>query len=301
MRYAGRAAMYTLTLAGPGKNALSSVLMESIITRLREASGEPVLLIGAGDAFSAGLDLQEVAGLDRAGAERFLGTLERMTEALFTYPAPMVACVNGHAIAGGCVVELCADYRVLADQPKLRIGLNEVALGVQFPPTVLAVVRHRVPPRGLERDVLVMDADVLCAPVLVERLVRSAHANCFLLDASQENTGEEQMLLVRDGRVRNIVRGGAPGFELMGESIGFLKLSAAAARLLRQLLERRVAAGDTGIEHEEVYPDLLAQAAVGFERVDGLPWIEIDFPDDVARAEREVLPQIDALDPPPGA
>jgi Delta3-Delta2-enoyl-CoA isomerase len=154
MRYAGRAAMYTLTLDGPGKNALSSVLMESILTRLREASGEPVLLIGAGDAFSAGLDLQEVAGLDRAGAERFLGTLERMTEALFTYPAPMVACVNGHAIAGGCVVELCADYRVLADQPKLRIGLNEVALGVQFPPTVLAVVRHRVPPRGLERAVL---------------------------------------------------------------------------------------------------------------------------------------------------
>ena len=154
---------------------------------------------------------------------------------------------------------------------------------------------------ALERDVLVMDADVLCAPVLVERLVRSAHANCFLLDASQENTGEEQMLLVRDGRVRNIVRGGAPGFELMGESIGFLKLSAAAARLLRRLLERRVAAGDTGIEHEEVYPDLLAQAAVGFERVDGLPWIEIDFPDDVARAEREVLPQIEALDPRPGA
>ena len=154
MRYARWAAMYTLILDGPGKNALSSALMESIITRLREAGGEPVLLTGAGDAFSAGLDLKEVAGLDRPGAERFLGTLERMAEALFTYPAPMVACVNGHAIAGGCVVELCADYRVLADSPKLRIGLNEVALGVQFPPTVLAVVHHRVPPRGLERVVL---------------------------------------------------------------------------------------------------------------------------------------------------
>jgi Delta3-Delta2-enoyl-CoA isomerase len=146
--------MYTLTLDGPGKNALSSAHMDSIIARLREAAGEPVLRTGAGDAFSAGLDLKEVATLDRAGAERFLGALETMAEALFTYPGPMVACVNGHAIAGGCVVALCADYRVLADQPKLRIGLNEVALGVQYPPKVFAVVRHRVPPRGIERVVL---------------------------------------------------------------------------------------------------------------------------------------------------
>jgi choline kinase len=148
----------------------------------------------------------------------------------------------------------------------------------------------------LDRDVLVMDADVLCAPAMLERLVRSPHADCFLLDASQENTGEEQMLLVREGRVRDIVRGGAPGYGLSGESIGFLKLSADSARLLRRLIEARIEAGDTGIEHEEVYPDLLARVDVGFERVDGMPWIEIDFPEDVLRAEREVLPRIAALD-----
>jgi choline kinase len=153
----------------------------------------------------------------------------------------------------------------------------------------------------LDGDVLVMDADVLCARAMLERLVHSPHVNCFLLDAGQESTGEEQMLLVRNERVRNIVRGGAPGYELMGESIGFLRLSADAARLLRQLVERRVDAGDTGIEHEEVYPELLARVDVGFERADGLPWIEIDFPDDITRAEREVLPRIDALDARSGA
>jgi choline kinase len=140
--------------------------------------------------------------------------------------------------------------------------------------------------------VLVMDADVLCAQSMLERLVRSPHANCFLLDGSAANTGEEQMLLVRGGRVHDIVRGGAPGFDLQGESVGFLKLSAPAAALLETLLARRVAAGDTGIEHEEIYPDLLAQVEVGFERVDGLPWTEIDFPEDVARAEREVMPRL---------
>jgi choline kinase len=144
----------------------------------------------------------------------------------------------------------------------------------------------------LDGPVIVMDADVLCPTAMIERLVRSRHANCFLLDAGAENTGEEQMLLVRDGWVRDIVRGGAPGYDLAGESIGFLKLDAAAARVLRDLLDARIAAGDTGIEHEEVYPELLARVPVGFERTDGLPWTEIDFPEDVVRAEREVLPRI---------
>jgi len=140
--------------------------------------------------------------------------------------------------------------------------------------------------------VLIMDADVLCAPAMIARLVRSPHRNCFLLDASVEPTGEEQMLLVTGERVRNIVRGGAPGHELAGESVGFLKLSAGAARVLRELIEVRVAAGQTGIEHEDTYPELLERVEVGFERVDGMPWIEIDFPADVERAEREILPRI---------
>lgn len=142
---------------------------------------------------------------------------------------------------------------------------------------------------------LVMDADVLCPTAMLARLVHSPHPNCFLLDATSGNTGEEQMLLVREGRVLDIVRGGAPGYELSGESVGFLKLSAEGARLLRTLLEARVAAGDTGIEHEQVYPDLLARIPVGFERVDDLPWTEIDFPEDIVRAEREILPRIERL------
>jgi choline kinase len=100
------------------------------------------------------------------------------------------------------------------------------------------------------------------------------------------------MLLVRDGRVRNIVRGGAPGYDLAGESVGFLKLSAAAARKLRELIDARVAAGCTGIEHEDVYPELLARTDVAFERVDGMPWTEIDFPEDVEHARCRVLPRL---------
>ena len=145
-------------------------------------------------------------------------------------------------------------------------------------------------------DILIMDADVLFPVALIDRLVHSAHANCFLLDADAVNTGEEQMLLTRGGRVLNIVRGGSGDFEVIGESVGFLKVSRSDAPLLRTILDDLVTQGRDTIEHEEAFPSFLAQRVVGFETVDDLPWIEIDFPADLEQAEREVLPRIVALD-----
>ena len=103
---------FEICLSGPGKNALGSALMKEVTAKVSEAAGRPVLLTGAGDALSAGLDLREVASLDVAGMERFLRLLEAMTDALYTYPAPIVALVNGHAIAGGCIVAMACDWRV---------------------------------------------------------------------------------------------------------------------------------------------------------------------------------------------
>jgi choline kinase len=145
-------------------------------------------------------------------------------------------------------------------------------------------------------DILIMDADVLFPVALIARLVNSPQANCFLLDGKATNTGEEQMLLTRGGRVLDIVRGGSGDFDLIGESVGFLKVSRADAPLLRSILDELVMQGRDSIEHEEAFPILLAQRVVGFERVDDLPWTELDFPADLERAEREVLPRILALD-----
>lgn len=145
-------------------------------------------------------------------------------------------------------------------------------------------------------DMLIMDADVLFPVALIARLVNSPSANCFLLDGSAANTGEEQMLLTRGGRVLNIVRGGSGDFDVIGESVGFLKVSRADAPLLRSILDDLVAQGRDAIEHEEAFPIFLTQRVVGFERVDDLPWTEIDFPEDLVRAESEVLPRILSLD-----
>lgn len=148
--------MYELTMSGPGKNALGTEMMLRLIDQLKEAAGAPVLLTGAGDSFSAGLNLKEVVTLDNDGMERFLRNLTRVTTALYEYPGPTVAWVNGHAIAGGCVLALCCDHRVCTSNPRAMIGLNEVALGLRFPPTVLSIVRSRIPIH--HRETVIMGA-----------------------------------------------------------------------------------------------------------------------------------------------
>jgi enoyl-CoA hydratase len=137
--------MVEIVIKGPGKNALGTQTMQALREQLWAAKGEPVLLTGEGDAFSAGLNLKELAGLDEPGMARFLDLLEETLAALYFYPGPVVALVQGHAIAGGCVVMLCCDWRVAADDQKVKIGLNEVALGLRFPPRTWEIVRRRVP------------------------------------------------------------------------------------------------------------------------------------------------------------
>ena len=147
-------AMVDLVLEGPGKNALGTGVMRELLRGLAAANGAPVLLRGAGDVFSAGLNLVEIAGLDAAGMREYLGLLEALIEALYRYPGPLVVYVHGHAIAGGCILALCCDHRVCAADPRIKFGLNEVALGLRFPRSILQLVRRRVAPQSLDEVVL---------------------------------------------------------------------------------------------------------------------------------------------------
>lgn len=175
--------MKTIVLEGPGKNSLSSALMQKVIDEVRAAQGEPLLVTGAGDTFCAGLNLKEVASLDGPGLAKFLGLLEDLVTGLFEYPGPTVAAVNGHAIAGGCVVALCCDVRVMTARPGARIGLNEVALGLRFPPRTLKMLQRRVSGPTLTR--LILEAALVPAPEalaagLVDALGEEADARARL-------------------------------------------------------------------------------------------------------------------------
>jgi enoyl-CoA hydratase len=143
-----------ITMDGPGKNALGTPMMAFLRASLAASGDRPVLLTGAGDAFSAGLDLKEVARLDAAAMRGFLLELEATCDALYRHPAPTVAAINGHAIAGGAVLALCCDERFAVDDPRIKIGLNETALGLQFPPGIFAMMRDRIPRASQARVLL---------------------------------------------------------------------------------------------------------------------------------------------------
>jgi enoyl-CoA hydratase len=119
-------------------NALDLDLLEVIIASMRGVKG-PVVLTGAGRAFSAGVDLRALIDGGRGYAERFVVALSKAFQAVFEHPAPVVAAINGHAIAGGCVLAMCADVRLMSGG---TIGLTELAVGVPFPVAALEICRY---------------------------------------------------------------------------------------------------------------------------------------------------------------
>lgn len=128
-------------------NAINDELVESLLTALADAESDPairgVLLTAGGKIFCPGLDLQELYPLDRAAMERFMRRFSAAVLAMYTFPKPMVAALHGHALAGGCVLALCADWRVL--RYGALVGLNEVKVGVPLPFGVALIVRDAVP------------------------------------------------------------------------------------------------------------------------------------------------------------
>lgn len=146
-----------------------------------------------------------------------------------------------------------------------------------------------------EDDTLLMDADVLYDPVLLTRLAESRYPNCLLLDRDFEDGDEPvKMCIGADGRIVDFRKIVETPFEWCGESVGFFKLSAAAAADLVSRAKGYVAADQREAPYEEAIRDaILADGdAFGFEDITGIPWIEIDFAEDIRRAQSEILPRI---------
>ena len=148
----------------------------------------------------------------------------------------------------------------------------------------------------LSGEVLVMDADVLFPVPLLGRLVHSAHGNCVLADPRSAFTGEEMMLTIQDDHIWDITRGVRDPARVLGEGVGFYKLDRLAAPRLRGLLEQWIAGGRDDEEYEEVFRALFKTCVFGYELVGDLPWTEIDFPEDIVKAEQTVWPQIQGLE-----
>lgn len=180
LRFTRDAGLVTLTLDKPRGNAIDAALVADLRRAVEEIAGDPgirgVLLRSAHPKlFSPGLDLQALVEWDRDAMRAFMQAFAETVWALFGLSRPVVAAVGGHAVAGGCILALTADYRVL--RRGVRIGLNEVKVGVPLPWSVTLLLRATATPEALSKVALLgrnFQDDEALAAGLADEIAESA-------------------------------------------------------------------------------------------------------------------------------
>lgn len=124
-----------LAVAGEFENALATIEASKDIGAL--------IVTGAGKCFSAGLDLKAIPTYDESQQKEMVMHLNRLFGRLYGLPLPTIAAVNGHAIAGGVILDLACDYRIGAEGD-YKLGLAEVRVGVAFPVGAMAIVKSEL-------------------------------------------------------------------------------------------------------------------------------------------------------------
>ncbi|GIF77158.1 enoyl-CoA hydratase [Asanoa siamensis] len=131
--------MSVVRIANGPVNVLDLETLRELTSTLAGLSGAPALVLtGEGRAFSAGVDLKRLVEGGEAYTREFLLALGGVFQAVFDHPRPIVAAVNGHAIAGGCVIAAGCDYRFMSAG---TIGVTELLVGVPFPGVALEAIR----------------------------------------------------------------------------------------------------------------------------------------------------------------
>jgi choline kinase len=210
--------------------------------------------------------------------------LVRHLELLQAAGVAQVTIVVGHgAAAVRAALTACATGLPVAtiENPDYREG-SVVSLWA-----ARAVLRSAQP-------ILLMDADVLYDRRLLERLVRSVHQDCLLLDRNIEPGDEPVKVCVRGECIVDFRKIPTQSHDWYGESVGFFRFSSATAAELAGRAEDYVVSGRRSQEYEEPIRDMILESEprrFAFEDITTLPWTEIDFPDDVIKA-RALLPEL---------
>jgi choline kinase len=145
---------------------------------------------------------------------------------------------------------------------------------------------------ALDDDVIVMDADVLFHRDILRRLVQSSHENALLMDETVRQTGEECMVVVAGGRVIALTKKTPAQYDYAGEGVGFLRVRHADTPHMVASLQSHIDNGSWNMEYEDALLQFFQTVKVGHEKIGGLPWTEIDFVEDVKKAELDVLPRL---------
>jgi enoyl-CoA hydratase len=169
-------AVAVVRMRGGKANALTRALMDALeraFDGVEASDAAAVVLTGDGTSFCAGLPVPELIDLDRAGVGAHIDRFGRAMRRVLACPLATVAAVNGHAIAGGCVLALMCDERVVVGEGA-KIGLNEVRLGLGLPAIVVEPLRLRVAGPALTR--VTLDGELVDGRRAVELGIATLHA-----------------------------------------------------------------------------------------------------------------------------
>ena len=141
-----------LRLARPPANAINPELMEKLITALNDASesAEAIVISGRPGMFTAGLDVPELLQYDRDQMLEAWHQFLRMLKTIACLPVPSAIAITGHAPAGGIVLALFGDYRIMP-RGDFITGLNEVQVGLVVSPVIHRALERAVGPRTAEK------------------------------------------------------------------------------------------------------------------------------------------------------
>jgi enoyl-CoA hydratase len=166
-------------------NALDVELLGELREEFTDAEdARAVILTGTGSIFCAGVDLYQITEAGADYIEQFVPLLSDVFEQLFELPTPVIAAVNGHALAGGAIMALAADYRLMAAGP-FKFGIPELVVGVPFPTVPLEIVRHAVAANQLEALVYT-GKTLLPDEALAQGLIHEVLDSNLLLSRAQE-------------------------------------------------------------------------------------------------------------------
>jgi len=212
--------------------------------------------------------------------------LARQLESLFQVGVRHVTLVVGYE------ADLIIDHvGTLSSRPEVAFVYNPAYLKG----SVLSLLAAKEIMNSGE-TVLVLDADVLYHPRIMQTLVESTNPNCYLLDRDFAAGDEPVKIAIHEGKMVEF-RKALPAdleFDTLGESVGFFKFDGAIAAEISRTCSGYNTDGLLGAPHEEALRDVLLAMPSAFacEDVTGLPWLEVDFPDDIERAIKEILPAI---------
>lgn len=146
-----------VTLNNGKTNPLNREILERLKEIIDEADNNPspkgIILTGEGRFFSSGFDLPIFLNFkDRSEADAFFDMEEEVLISLFSCSKPVVAAINGHAAAGGLIYSMAADYRIVKDHPKIKIGMSEIKIGV-----ALTIAQDEIMRFGLDSNLKYRD------------------------------------------------------------------------------------------------------------------------------------------------